>query len=142
MKVAKLANWKTWVALAAGAIIGAGTVVAQDRSADSIAERIKPAGQVRLAGESGAPAQGAQNGGERSVEQVYNQACAACHAGGVLGAPRRGNADDWQERLTQGMDVLFDHTVNGYNAMPPRGACMNCSDDELMAAIEYMIEGI
>lgn len=142
VKVAKLANWKTWVAIIAGAAIGAGVAVAQDMSADSIADRIKPTGQVRMAGEGGASTQAAQNGGDRSGDQVYSQACAACHAGGVLGAPRKGNADDWASRLPQGIDVLLQHSLEGFNAMPPRGGCMNCSDDEILAALEHMIEGL
>ncbi|RUO34114.1 c-type cytochrome [Aliidiomarina soli] len=127
--------------MAAGMAIAGGVAVAQDMSEDSIAERIKPAGQVRMAGESSA----AQSGGSsepRSGEQVYNQACAACHAGGVLGAPKKGDAGDWEERIAKGMDVLLDHSINGFNAMPPRGGCGACSDDEIEAAVEHMIAGL
>lgn len=141
MKVAKLANWKTWVAMAAGMAIAGGVAVAQDMSEDSIAERIKPAGQVRMAGESSA-AQSADSSEPRSGEEVYNQACAACHAGGVLGAPKKGDAGDWEERIAKGMDVLLDHSINGFNAMPPRGGCGSCSDEEVEAAVEHMIAGL
>ncbi|WP_420836630.1 c-type cytochrome [Aliidiomarina sedimenti] len=141
MKVAKLANWKTWVAMAAGMAIAGGVAVAQDMSEDSIAERIKPAGQVRMAGESSA-AQSAGSSEPRSGEEVYNQACSACHAGGVLGAPKKGNAGDWEERIAKGMDVLLDHSINGFNAMPPRGGCGACSDEEIEAAVEHMIAGL
>lgn len=140
MKVSKLANWKTWVAIAVGAVLAGGAAVASD--ADSIAERIKPLGQVRMAGDAGPQAAAADSGEARSGEAVFNQACSACHAGGVLGAPRVGNEGDWAERLPQGMDVLLQHTIEGYNAMPPRGACGNCSDEELQAAIEHMIAGL
>lgn len=139
MKVSKLVNWKAWVAMAAGLVIAGGVAVAQEMSADSIAERIKPVGQVRLAGESGQQAAQAGDGEPRSGEQVYNQACTACHGGGVLGAPRTNNEEDWAPRLAKGMDVLLQHSIEGFNAMPPRGACGNCSDDELQAALEYMI---
>ncbi|RUO20795.1 cytochrome c5 family protein [Aliidiomarina haloalkalitolerans] len=116
---------------------------AQDMSREAIAERIKPVAKVRLAGDETAQANGQQAAeGGRSAEQVYNQACAACHTSGVLGAPRKGNADDWTDRLAQGMDVLLEHSINGFNAMPPRGGCMNCTDEEIEAAIEYMIEGL
>lgn len=140
MKVSKLANWKTWVAIAAGVVLVGGAAVASD--ADSIAERIKPSGQVRMAGEAGAPSAAAGNGEARSGEAVYNQACAACHAGGVLGAPRKGNEGDWADRLPQGMEVLVQHTIEGYNAMPPRGGCGNCSDEEIESAVEHMIAGL
>lgn len=141
MKVAKLGNWKTWVALAAGALIAGGAAVAQDTSSD-LAERIKPSGQVRMAGEAAEQTAQADNGGERSGEAVYTQACAACHAGGVMGAPKKGDAGDWEDRLPQGMDVLVQHTIDGLGAMPPRGGCANCGDDEIQAAIEHMIEGL
>ncbi|MCO4322272.1 c-type cytochrome [Aliidiomarina quisquiliarum] len=122
----------------------AGSVMAfsQDMSREAIAERIKPAAQVRIAGAEQAAGQQAQASGVRSGEQVYNQACVACHTTGVLGAPRLGNAEDWAPRLAQGMDVVLEHSINGLNAMPPRGTCTKCSDEEILAAIEYMIEGV
>lgn len=141
MKVSTLLNWKAVVALVAGAVLAGGVAVASDSS--SIADRIKPSGQVRLASEAGQQsASAAQSGGTRSGEAVYNQACAACHAGGVLGAPRKNNAGDWEDRLPQGMAVLLEHSINGFNAMPPRGGCGNCSDEEIEAAIEHMIAGL
>ncbi|MGB1907519.1 MAG: c-type cytochrome, partial [Spongiibacter sp.] len=56
----------------------------------------------------------------------------------VNGAPRTGNEQDWAPRLATGMDTLLDHTRNGYNAMPPRGMCINCSDDDFRALINFM----
>ena len=47
----------------------------------------------------------------------------------------RATADD---RLAKGMDATLQNAINGINAMPPKGTCANCSDDELMAAIKYM----
>lgn len=140
MKVLKMFNWKALIAVAASAVIAGGVAVASD--ADSIAERIKPTGQVRMASEAGQQTAAASSTGERSGEAVFNSACSACHGSGVLGAPRRGNADDWADRLPKGMDVLIEHSINGFNAMPPRGACGNCSDEEIIAAVEYMIEGL
>ncbi|MCC5855283.1 MAG: cytochrome c5 family protein [Idiomarina sp.] len=114
----------------------------QDMSREAIAERIKPAAKVRIAGEATATAAAAQSGEARSGEQVYNQACGACHNGGLLGAPKINDAGDWEGRLSQGMDVLLEHSINGFNAMPPRGGCANCSDEEILAAIEYMISDL
>jgi cytochrome c5 len=51
-----------------------------------------------------------------------------------------GNAAAWEPRLAKGMDTLWEHTVNGFNAMPPKGTCMSCSDEELRAAMDYMVE--
>nr|WP_113907222.1 cytochrome c5 family protein [Aliidiomarina celeris] len=114
----------------------------QDMSREAIAERIKPVAKVRVAGAEENTASAGQQAGERSGEQVFNASCAACHNSGVLGAPKRNVAEDWEPRIAQGMDVLLDHSINGFNAMPPRGTCMNCSDDEILAAIEYMISDL
>lgn len=140
VKVLKLSNWKAFLALAAGAALAGGVAVAQD---SSIEDRIKPVGQVAMAGESAA-AQGGNgdSGGDRPGEEVYAQACSACHAGGVLGAPKKGDAGDWEDRLSKGMDTLLTHSIEGFNAMPPRGGCGNCSDEEIESAIEYMTAGL
>ena len=62
------------------------------------------------------------------------------HFFGVLGAPKFGDAAAWGERASKGIDVLVANAISGINAMPPRGACGSCSDDDIKAAIDYMIE--
>ncbi len=57
-----------------------------------------------------------------------------------MGAPKKGDAAAWEARVAQGMDVLLDHAIKGFNAMPPKGTCMACSDDEIKAAIDFMLE--
>ena len=74
----------------------------------------------------------------REAETLYNQSCIACHASGAAGAPKKGDAAAWKPRLAQGMDTLLKHTKEGINAMPPKGMCMDCSDDEFKALINYM----
>jgi len=105
-----------------------------------IKERLKPAGDLCKAGDPscGQPAAAAAGGAARSGEQVYNQFCFACHAAGVSGAPKMGHPDDWAPRLAKGTDAILKSATAGLNAMPPKGTCMNCSDDELKGAIEYM----
>lgn len=140
MKVLKLSNWKAFIALAAGAALVGGVAVAQD---SSVEDRIKPVGQVAMADDSAAAQGGGDDGGgDRSGEEVYTQACSACHAGGVMDAPKKGNADDWEPRLEKGMETLLTHSIEGFNAMPPRGGCGNCSDEEIESAIEYMTAGL
>lgn len=68
----------------------------------------------------------------------YNQSCVACHASGAAGAPRTNNEADWAPRLAKGMDVLLVNTKNGINAMPPKGMCFDCTDEEFTALIEHM----
>ncbi|AEX20539.1 MULTISPECIES: c-type cytochrome [Vibrio] len=106
---------------------------------DAIAERIKPVGDVYLAGSEPVKAEPT---GPRDGATVYGTFCIACHASGVNGAPKIGNADEWAPRIAQGKDVLIKHALEGFNAMPAKGTCMDCSDDEITAAIDHMIAGL
>lgn len=72
-------------------------------------------------------------------EAVYKQACFACHDTGAAGAPKRGDAAAWAPRIEKGLDALVASAVNGLNAMPPKGTCMTCSDEDLKAAVEYLV---
>ncbi|ALO43603.1 c-type cytochrome [Pseudoalteromonas sp. SS15] len=101
---------------------------------EAIKKRLAPVGSVYLAG--AAAAAPAAPTGPRSGEQVYQVSCAACHGTGALGAPK--TADDWAARLTKGRELLVEHAINGFNAMPPRGTCMDCSDEEIAAAVDFM----
>ncbi len=76
--------------------------------------------------------------GGKPGEKIYETKCTVCHATGVAGAPIFGNAAAWKPRVAKGMNVLFDHVKNGYNAMPPKGTCMECTDEDLKAAIGYI----
>jgi len=108
---------------------------------DEIAERLKPYGAVSRVGDGSMPETASTGGGEPLTgEQVYNQFCFACHATGASGAPKFGDAPEWAPRIAKGMDALMTSTLNGFNVMPARGTCMNCSDDELHAAVEYMVD--
>lgn len=71
--------------------------------------------------------------------EVYNQACVMCHAAGISNAPLVHNQQQWNARKEKGMDVLLQNAISGINQMPPRGLCMTCSDEDLQAAIEYMM---
>ena len=72
-------------------------------------------------------------------QAVYQKSCQSCHAAGVANAPKLGDKEAWAPRIALGMDALVASAIKGKNAMPPKGACMNCSDDDLKAAIEYMV---
>ena len=73
------------------------------------------------------------------VETTYQMSCFACHGTGAAGAPLLGDADAWTERMAKGMDAVMVNVVNGVNAMPPKGLCMTCSDDNLGTLVSYMI---
>jgi cytochrome c5 len=109
---------------------------------EAIAERLEPVGKVRLSGEpaptaTAEPAVAEAPAAPKSGEEVVAAACAACHQTGVLGAPKIGDTAAWQERYAQGMEVLIDHSANGYKGMPPQGG--QYSNAELEAAIEVML---
>ena len=107
---------------------------------EEIKNRIKPIGSVHIAGAVAASAAAA---GPKSGKDIYNSACTACHAAGVLGAPKTQNAGDWKPRLDEkGFDTVWQNAIKGINAMPPMGTCGTCTDDDIKAAIEYMIEGV
>lgn len=130
---------KALVSLCAG-LFTLVAVNAQDMSEEAIKERIKPVGSVNVAG---AAAASAVASGPRSGADIYNKSCVACHTAGVLGAPKLHNAADWQPRLDEkGFDTVWQNAINGIGGMPPKGTCMDCSDEEIKVAIEYMIEGI
>ncbi|WP_249344364.1 cytochrome c5 family protein [Marinomonas sp. CT5] len=76
----------------------------------------------------------------RSGESLFNSFCIACHMNGVAGAPKFGNKADWQPRIEKGIDTLLNHATTGFKAMPPKGLCANCTEDELRSAIQYMID--
>ncbi len=108
-------------------------------TSDEIAERLKPVGSVCRAGEECGTATAAVATGPMSGEQVYNQFCFACHAAGVSGAPLFKDPDQWAPRVAKGMEAMMQTSLNGLNAMPAKGTCMTCSDEEIQAAIEHML---
>ncbi|MBI2380319.1 MAG: cytochrome c5 family protein [Gammaproteobacteria bacterium] len=126
---------------AAVLLLGAGAVQAKHLSEKNVAERIAPTAQVYVEGDnvpSAAPA-AAKSSGPRTGEQIVAANCGACHLTGAAGAPKIGTAD-WAPRKAKGVDALLASAIKGLNAMPPKGMCMDCSDDELRAAIEHMIK--
>ncbi|NRA17466.1 MAG: cytochrome c5 family protein [Oceanospirillaceae bacterium] len=111
-------------------------------SQDKLIERIKPVGQVCVEGDDscgGAVTAVAASGPARTGVEVYDTKCALCHAAGVSGAPKFGTSE-WTDRNARGIEALLATAISGINAMPAKGLCGDCSDDELQAAIEHMIK--
>lgn len=73
-----------------------------------------------------------------TTEQRYAQACANCHATGVMNAPKTHDQAAWAPRLKQGDAALLAHIKTGYKMMPPKGLCNDCSDAEYKALIKFM----
>lgn len=114
-------------------------------------ERIKPVGEVYIDGEAVAvaesdePVQSTITTAAAEApegETIYKTACFSCHTTGLAGAPKYGSSDDWAPRLAQGMDLIYEHSLKGFNAMPPKGGFVNYSDDQVKAAVDYMVEAV
>lgn len=108
-------------------------------------ERIKPVGKVCVEGKEcegvqAAAAAPATGGAPRSGDAVYNASCAGCHGTGAAGAPKHGDKAAWGPRIAKGKPTLYKHALTGFNAMPPKGMCMTCSDDEIKAAVDYLVK--
>ena len=114
-------------------------------------ERIRPMSQYYLPGEEhGAPEPVVEHAEPVTPvatlltgPQVYNEACIACHGTGIGGAPKVGDVGTWAPRIVQGIAVLREHAINGYQGstgyMPPKGARVDLSDKEINHAVDYMI---
>jgi cytochrome c5 len=72
------------------------------------------------------------------VDAKYKQTCSICHGMGIAGAPKAFDKAAWEPRLALGMDVLVASVNNGKNAMPPKGLCNDCTDDQYKALITHM----
>ena len=73
-------------------------------------------------------------------KKVYVSACVICHQNGEMSAPLIGNEANWFMRLkSSGLTSLYRHAINGYNSMPVKGACVTCSDNDIIASVDYIL---
>lgn len=110
--------------------------------AETLEERVAPVGKVCMVGEDCAAAvqvASAEGAAPRSGEQVYTSKCATCHATGAAGAPKLGDLAAWSPRIAKGMDTLYTHAIKGFNGMPAKGLCFDCSDDEIKASVDHLV---
>jgi cytochrome c5 len=103
--------------------------------------RVGEEGAAALAAAQPAPAGAAAEGGAGAIDggQVYNSLCMTCHDAGVAGAPIKGSEDMAQRASEKGMDTLVSNAINGINVMPPKGGNLSLSDEEVRAAVEFML---
>ena len=118
-------------------------VNAQATTDDDIAKRLEPVGKVCIQGQECAGmsvAAAVGSGGGMSADDVVAKHCSACHSIGLLEAPKIGDTAAWKVRADKegGIDGLLAKAITGLNAMPPKGTCSECSDDDLKAAIKKM----
>jgi cytochrome c5 len=136
-------------------IIAANTSVA-NRAEDpmferQVEERIQPVARVAIAGQdnsalappAAAPAVAATAAADLTGEQIFNQACVACHGAGVAGAPKFGDKAAWAPRIAQGMDTLHNHALQGFQGkagyMPPKGGRTDLSDQSVLNGVDYIV---
>lgn len=130
----------------------AGAALAQSVRDQQIAERLTPVGSVCLAGEAcatgGSSSAGSAAGGtsmaqaasaEFSAQGTYEQYCAMCHNTGMANAPRRDDAAHWTARVAEaGLATIINNAITGVNAMPPRGMCATCTDEQIGEVVQYL----
>ena len=77
-----------------------------------------------------------------NAEQKYMASCFACHSTGAAGAPKvgAGMSAEWEPRLEKGLDAVVQNAINGINTMPAKGLCFDCTDEDLRAIVEYMVD--
>lgn len=128
------------------------------RRAPQVADATQPIGQVNTGGDSAAaedttaaavPAADAGTATAAAATddpgaRVYNSLCFSCHGTGVPGAPQLGDKAAWVDRIAAGIDMLYTHAIAGFTGasgmpMPPKGGNPALSDDEVKAAVDYMV---
>lgn len=109
----------------------------------AVEQRMSPVGQVEVDPASLAAAANKNAAGAkaaRSGQAIYQSFCVACHQMGIAGAPKFGDKAAWAPHMAKGINTLYQNAIKGINAMPPKGTCMDCSDDEIKATVDYMVE--
>lgn len=122
-------------ALVVGLLIGMAVMIAPagggsgDMSEKAVAARIQKVGTVAIGDAAGS--------GPRSAEDLYKGRCAACHAAGLIGAPKFGDKAAWSARIGTGLKALLASALKGKNAMPPQGGG-DYSETDVARALVYM----
>ncbi len=118
------------------------TPAAATAAATSTPQSTAAAPAAESSGEAAVVASGAAPADTNNdVAQLYQASCFACHGTGVLEAPKLGDKAAWEPRIAQGNDVMMEHVIKGFNAMPPRGAT-TLSDEQLAQIVDYMVKSV
>ncbi len=134
------------------AVSGSDQALSEDQIA-SLTTQTQPAGSIRYqASEQQQPAAVTTPVVNQAIEepeinpgqQIYDTVCTNCHSTGLPNVPQLGNAADWEARIAQG-EMIFENAINGYTGssgmmMPPKGGNPALSDEEVRAAVDYIIE--
>jgi cytochrome c5 len=117
-----------------------------------VSERVQPFARVAVAGqdnsalkiEASAPAAGSAAPAQpKDGNELYEQACKACHGAGIGGAPKAGDKAAWGPRVAKGKDLLYDHALHGFTGtagmMPAKGGRVDVSDDLVKQAVDHIV---
>ena len=115
-------------------------------------ERVAPFARVAVAGQDNTALKiesvssaGASAGPAppKNGDELYEQACKACHGAGIGGAPKAGDSAAWGARIAKGKPVLYDHAIHGFTGtagmMPAKGGRVDVSDDLVKEAVDHMV---
>ncbi|MCP5244722.1 MAG: cytochrome c5 family protein [Burkholderiales bacterium] len=129
-----------WYGLLLLLIMQTGYLAAEENKTVRTVEDTAVVGTIGYAQERFKPAP-VYNGPTRSGKEVYEYSCATCHDRTTQGAPLPDDDVEWGMRARKGIDVLLKHVKEGYkDLMPEMGGCRNCTDEELLASILYIME--
>jgi cytochrome c5 len=116
-------------------------------------ERLQPFARVAVAGqdnsalkiEATTPAGSAAGPAPpKDGNELYEQACKACHGAGIGGAPKAGDHAAWAPRIAKGKDVLYDHALHGFTGtagmMPAKGGRVDVADDLVKQAVDHIVQ--
>lgn len=124
-----------------------------DARVAKVSERTAPVGDVRMEGEAASAEESAGDEQQTTAsaepasgKTVYENTCTACHGGAIAAAPALGDSEAWAPRIEKGIETLYTHAIDGFQgedssmAMPPKGGDSSLSDEEVEAAVDYMVE--
>ena len=103
-----------------------------------VEENVQPVAEVKVAENNTATDNNSEVNSLISGEKISQVNCILCHGAGVMGAPKIGDAAQWEARIAQGKDKLIDHAIKGINMMPAKGGNAALSDEEVAAAVIWM----
>ena len=124
-----------------------------DNATAEVMKNTEPVANIQMAGdEPEAPAAeestemvaASEEGGDDAGKKTYGGICVACHGSGIPNIPQLGDAAAWAPRIEQGIDILYEHAIVGYMGtsgmpMPAKGGNPALSDEEVKAAVDYIV---
>lgn len=103
-----------------------------------VEENVQPVAEVKVAENNTSSSNNSQDNSLISGEKISQVNCILCHGAGVMGAPKIGDAAQWEARIAQGKETLVNNAIKGIRMMPAKGGNAALSDEEVAAAVIWM----